>query len=243
MVESTAIFCLVISLILLFANPFTAELGAVRVSPSWVTFLFEAANFLLLAAVLGWLFFRPVRGTPRASASRVRAESARPPQRRGQSGAGARRRSARGAPSSRARSTRCASGCAREAESERARLLEAARAQTQRERETLEGRARSSAAPGAGASRWPRCGIRRPGDRRTAARGMEGPDLEQALLRGRVSRARATLRPRARWPPSSSSRPARSTAGALDALAEAAGMPAPVCAHASIPSSSPGSAS
>jgi len=31
------------------------------VSPTWVTFLFEAANFLLLAAILGWLFFRPVR--------------------------------------------------------------------------------------------------------------------------------------------------------------------------------------
>ena len=30
-------------------------------SASWVTFLFEAANFLLLAALLGWLFFRPVR--------------------------------------------------------------------------------------------------------------------------------------------------------------------------------------
>jgi F0F1-type ATP synthase membrane subunit b/b' len=31
------------------------------VSPTWSTFLFEMANFLLLAAVLGWLFFRPVR--------------------------------------------------------------------------------------------------------------------------------------------------------------------------------------
>lgn len=30
-------------------------------SESWATFFFEAANFLLLAAVLGWLFFRPVR--------------------------------------------------------------------------------------------------------------------------------------------------------------------------------------
>ncbi|NJN47909.1 MAG: hypothetical protein HC808_17125, partial [Candidatus Competibacteraceae bacterium] len=25
------------------------------------TFLFEAANFLVLAGVLGWLFFKPVR--------------------------------------------------------------------------------------------------------------------------------------------------------------------------------------
>ena len=30
-------------------------------SPTVVTFLFEAANFLVLAAVLGWLFFKPVR--------------------------------------------------------------------------------------------------------------------------------------------------------------------------------------
>jgi F0F1-type ATP synthase membrane subunit b/b' len=31
------------------------------VSPSVATFLFEAANFLVLAAVLGWAFFRPVQ--------------------------------------------------------------------------------------------------------------------------------------------------------------------------------------
>lgn len=30
-------------------------------SPTWTTFVFEAANFLILAAVLGWLLFRPVR--------------------------------------------------------------------------------------------------------------------------------------------------------------------------------------
>ena len=30
-------------------------------SPTLTTFLFEAANFLVLAAVLGWLFFKPVR--------------------------------------------------------------------------------------------------------------------------------------------------------------------------------------
>ncbi|MEZ5583355.1 MAG: hypothetical protein R3F37_11940 [Candidatus Competibacteraceae bacterium] len=30
-------------------------------SPTWATFLFEAANFLVLAGVLGWLFFKPVR--------------------------------------------------------------------------------------------------------------------------------------------------------------------------------------
>lgn len=30
-------------------------------SPTWTTFLFEAGNFLVLAAFLGWLFFKPVR--------------------------------------------------------------------------------------------------------------------------------------------------------------------------------------
>lgn len=30
-------------------------------SPSLTTFLFEAANFLVLAGVLGWIFFKPVR--------------------------------------------------------------------------------------------------------------------------------------------------------------------------------------
>ena len=61
MVESTAIFCLVIALILLFANPFIGSVGEISVSPTLTTFLFEAANFLVLAAVLGWLFFKPVR--------------------------------------------------------------------------------------------------------------------------------------------------------------------------------------
>jgi len=33
----------------------------IAVSPVLTTFLFEAANFLVLAAVLGWLFFKPIR--------------------------------------------------------------------------------------------------------------------------------------------------------------------------------------
>ena len=35
--------------------------GRIIVSPTLTTFLFEAANFLVLAAALGWLFFKPVR--------------------------------------------------------------------------------------------------------------------------------------------------------------------------------------
>jgi F-type H+-transporting ATPase subunit b len=55
------------------------------VSPSFTTFLFEAANFVVLAAVLGWLFFRPVQAAiesrrasleaERREAERIRAEA------------------------------------------------------------------------------------------------------------------------------------------------------------------------
>ena len=54
-------------------------------SASWVTFVFEAANFLVLAALLGRLFFRPVRDAlerrraelegEREAARRVREEA------------------------------------------------------------------------------------------------------------------------------------------------------------------------
>jgi F0F1-type ATP synthase membrane subunit b/b' len=57
------------------------------VSPSLTTFLFEAANFVALAAVLGWVFFRPVqaaierrRGSleaERREADRMRADAER----------------------------------------------------------------------------------------------------------------------------------------------------------------------
>jgi F-type H+-transporting ATPase subunit b len=59
------------------------------VSAGWITFAFETANFLLLAAALGWLFFRPVRAALErrrdeiaeeqraASAAREQAESDR----------------------------------------------------------------------------------------------------------------------------------------------------------------------
>lgn len=43
-------------------------------SPTLTTFLFELANFLLLAALVGWLFFKPVR---RALDARQRAERER----------------------------------------------------------------------------------------------------------------------------------------------------------------------
>jgi F-type H+-transporting ATPase subunit b len=57
------------------------------VSPSLTTFLFEGANFVLLAAVLGWIFFRPVQAAierrraaleaERQEADRIRSEAER----------------------------------------------------------------------------------------------------------------------------------------------------------------------
>ena len=44
-------------------------------SPTVVTFLFEAANFLSLAAVLGYFFFKPVRKALQAQREKFEAES------------------------------------------------------------------------------------------------------------------------------------------------------------------------
>lgn len=106
-------------------------------SAGWVTFAFEAANFLLLAVLLAWLFFRPVRavlerrrgeieGEQRAAAAaREQAERAREQL--------AAERSAQDAELAASRER-----LAREAESEREALLEAGRAQIRRERERLD---------------------------------------------------------------------------------------------------------
>ena len=43
-------------------------------SPTLTTFLFEAANFLVLAAALGWLFFNPVRNALRSRREKLLAD-------------------------------------------------------------------------------------------------------------------------------------------------------------------------
>jgi len=43
-------------------------------SPTWVTFAFEVANFLLLVALLGWIFFRPVRNALERRRAALEAE-------------------------------------------------------------------------------------------------------------------------------------------------------------------------
>ncbi len=105
-------------------------------SATWVTFLFEAANFLLLAAVLGWLFFRPVRDALERRRSELEREQRataadRAEAERALGEARARRIEAEGS------LEKLRERVQREAENERERLVEAARAQTQRERETL----------------------------------------------------------------------------------------------------------
>jgi F-type H+-transporting ATPase subunit b len=47
------------------------------VSPTWTTFLFEAVNFMILAGVLGWLFFDPVRKSVEARRAALQAEAER----------------------------------------------------------------------------------------------------------------------------------------------------------------------
>jgi F0F1-type ATP synthase membrane subunit b/b' len=108
------------------------------VSASWVTFLFEAANFLLLAAVLGWLFFRPVRDALERRRSELESEQ--------QAAANAHAEAENVLQHARERRSELEGSLEelrervrREAETEAERLVEVARVQTQRERETLKG--------------------------------------------------------------------------------------------------------
>ena len=64
MVESTAIFCLVIALVFLCCNPFKVcpvgiHLGCMN--ENLITFLYELANFVVFAVLLGWIFVKPIR--------------------------------------------------------------------------------------------------------------------------------------------------------------------------------------
>lgn|GEM_PF-2974919 len=106
-------------------------------STTWVTFLFEAANFLLLAAVLGWLFFRPVRDVLERRRSELESER--------RAAVDARAEAERALQEVRARRSELEGSLEelrervqREAADERARIVESARAQMQRERESLQ---------------------------------------------------------------------------------------------------------
>ncbi len=106
-------------------------------SPTWATFLFETANFLLLAALLGWLFFRPVRGAIDRRRAELEAERREADER----GREAERQLAE-ARKLRAELDESLAGlrarALEEAGREAARVLDAARERAQREREALE---------------------------------------------------------------------------------------------------------
>lgn len=106
-------------------------------SATWVTFVFEAANFLLLAGLLAWLFFRPVRAA--LERRRVALES----EERAAAEAHAAAETERSQLASERKAIEGERVAARErlrreAESEREALLEAGRAQMKRERERLD---------------------------------------------------------------------------------------------------------
>jgi F-type H+-transporting ATPase subunit b len=198
------------------------------VSATWVTFLFEAANFLLLAAVLGWLFFRPIRDALERRRSELEGEQ--------RAAADARAEAERALQDARARRTELEDSLEelrgrvqREAENERERFIDAARAQAQRERETLKeelvslrrAQARSLARDAAFAAREI---VER------LLEEMQGPDLEHSLLRA-ACRELEKLRASGPLAPVviESVRPLDEVA--LAALAEAAGVAAADAAH------------
>jgi F-type H+-transporting ATPase subunit b len=198
------------------------------VSPGWATFLFEAANFLLLAAVLGWLFFRPVRDALERRRSEIEAE-----QRAAES---ARAEAQRALEQARARRAELESSLEelrqrlqREAETERDGLVEAARAQAQRERETL--KAELAALRRAQARTLTR-------DAAAAAqeivvrllREIDGPELEPSLVKA-ASRALEKLRASGALAPVVVESARALDAPALASLAAAAGVDPGGVAH------------
>jgi F-type H+-transporting ATPase subunit b len=198
------------------------------VSATWVTFLFEAANFLLLAALLGWLFFRPVRDALERRRSALEGEQ--------RAAAEARAEAERALEAARAQRAELETSLAalrervqREAEHERERILESAREQSRRERESLkEDLVSLRRAQAASLTR----------DAALAAREIvvrlleevQGPELETALLRA-ASRELEKLRSTGPLAPVvvDSARPLDDAA--LAALAEAAGVDADGAAH------------
>jgi F-type H+-transporting ATPase subunit b len=149
------------------------------VSPRWSTFLFEAANFLLLAALLGWAFFRPVRAAIEQRRARLESEEREAQEKleqaqRALAEAAEKRSELEGSLAALRERVR------QEADRDRQRLLDAAREQAQRERESLKGELAA---------------IRRGQRKRVAADSaaaareivvrllerIDGPDLERAL--------------------------------------------------------------
>jgi F0F1-type ATP synthase membrane subunit b/b' len=190
------------------------------VSPSWVTFAFEVANFLLLTALLAWLFFRPVRAALERRRSQLESEQRAAAEARGRAereheDALARRRAEQ------AELERSRDQLRGEAESEKQALLEAGRAQLKRERGQLD--QELNAARRAQTRMLAR-------DAAFAAHAivqrllaeLKGPDLEELLL-GCACRNLGELRARGPLAPLVIESAATLDAGALARLAAAAG--------------------
>jgi len=191
------------------------------VSATWVTLLFEAANFLLLAAVLAWFFFRPVRDALERRRSELESEQKAAALARSEAEdalrqARERRIELEGSLEELRERVRL------EAENQAEQLIDAARIQTQNERETLKGELVSQR----------RAQARSLGqDAALAAREIvvslmdeiDGPGLERALLRT-ACRELEKLRSSGSLAPVviESNLPLDDTA--RDALAEAAGI-------------------
>jgi F-type H+-transporting ATPase subunit b len=191
------------------------------VSPSWVTFAFEVANFLLLTALLGWLFFRPVRAALERRRSQLESEQRAAAEARGRAEreheeALARRRAEQ------AELERVREQLRGEAEGEKQALLEAGRAQLKRERSQLDQELRAA----------------RRGQTRALARDaafaahaiverllaeLKGPDLEELLV-GSACRNLGELRARGPLAPVVIESAAPLDAGTLARLAAAAGI-------------------
>jgi F-type H+-transporting ATPase subunit b len=195
------------------------------VSPSLTTFLFETANFVILAGALGWVFFRPVQDAieqRRAGLEKERreAEGMRADAARRLAEAEARRRELETAGESIEAAARA------HAEHEAAAIVAAARTQTD------ELRARLEAELAALRRRHARTLAR---DAAAAARALVerllseigGPDLDAALVRAACQRLRTLPATRNAGPVQvDAARPLTDAARA--SLAEAIGAPAPV---------------
>jgi len=191
------------------------------VSPSWATFFFEAANFLLLAALLGWVFFRPVRGALERRRAALEADASEANERRAQAERVLAEAAARQSELERSHAS-LRERAREEAELERARVLADAREQAQRERETLKaelvalrrGQARRIAADAAAAAR--EIVVR-------LLEQIQGPDLEQALVTA-ASREFAKLAAGGPVDPVIVEAAGALDPAVLDALARAAGV-------------------
>lgn len=193
-------------------------------SASWVTFVFEAANFVLLAAVLGWLFFRPVREALERRRQELENERRAAAEARQQA-----EQERQGAASRRSELDRSVAEvrdrARREAEQEKQGILAEARAQIRREREAVA--KELMVARGAGARDRSR-------DAAFAAREivarllqeLEGPELEKMLLAA-ASRQLADLHSSGSLTPLVVESASALDGAAVAALAEAAGAGQP----------------